>query len=186
MSLLRLLLRRDVSSAALALLALVASHHSHSQAAPAPQAPAPVAQAAPSMPPPTPEQLVIQAASEKEHRREMDVLGIKSLRRGADGDRKSPYAANYDESKADVYPTLPDPLTLRNGKRVTSAKVWWTKRRPEIAEDFDREILGRTPANTPSVKWEIVSTKEEKNGDVPVVTKELIGHVDNAVDPAIK
>ena len=116
----------------------------------------------------------------------MDVLEIKSLRRGADGDRKSPYAANYDESKADVYPTLPDPLTLRNGKRVTSAKVWWTKRRPEIAEDFDREILGRTPANTPGVKWEIVSTKEEKNGDVPVVTKELIGHVDNAIDPAIK
>ena len=116
----------------------------------------------------------------------MDVLGIKELRRGADGDPKSPNAANYDESKADVYPTLPDPLLLNNGKRVTSAKVWWAKRRPEIVELFDREIYGRMPANTPKVIWELVSTKQEKNGDVPVVTKELKGHVDNSIDPAIK
>ncbi len=116
----------------------------------------------------------------------MDLLGIKTLRRGADGDRNSPNAANYDESKADVYPTMPDPLMLKNGKRVTSAKVWWSKRRPEIAEDFDREILGRTPTVTPKVTWEVVSTKDEKNGDIPVITKELIGHVDSSADPSIK
>jgi hypothetical protein len=130
--------------------------------------------------------LAIQAASQKEHQREMDLLGIKSLRHGADGDKNSPYAANYDESKADVYPTLPDPLVLKNGKRVTTAKVWWTNRRPEIVEDFDREILGRTPANLPKVNWEVVSTTQETNGAYAVVTKTLRGHVDNAIDPAIK
>jgi dienelactone hydrolase len=127
-----------------------------------------------------------QAASEKDHQRMMDLLGIKELRRGADGDAKSPYAANYDESKADVYPTLPDPLVLKNGKRVTTAQEWWSERRPEIVEDFDREIYGRVPANLPKVTWEVVSTTQEKNGDVPVVTKQLLGHVDNSADPAIK
>jgi hypothetical protein len=115
----------------------------------------------------------------------MDELGIQALRHGADNDPKSPYAANYDESKADLYSTVPDPLLLNNGKRVTSASAWWSQRRPEVVELFDREIYGRTPAHLPSVKWEIVSTVHEKNGDVPVITKTLIGHVDNAADPAI-
>jgi hypothetical protein len=130
--------------------------------------------------------LAVQAASEKDHQRMMDLLGIKELRRGADGDAKSPYAANYDESKADVYPTLPDPLVLKNGKRVTTAAEWWSERRPEIVEDFDREIYGRVPANLPKVTWEVVSTTPEKNGDVAVITKRLLGHVDNSIDPAIK
>jgi len=134
---------------------------------------------------PTPEMLAIQAASEKDHQRAMDALGIKELRPGVDSDVKSPRAANFDESKANVYPNLPDPLVLDNGKRVTSAKMWWTKRRPEIVELFDREIYGRTPANLPTVKWEVVSTTQEKNGDVPVVTKTLVGHVDNSADQKI-
>ncbi len=144
-------------------------------------------------PPPTPEQLAIQAASEKEHQREMDLLGIQHLRPGVDGDPKSPRAANYDESKADVYPNLPDPLKLENGKRVTSAKMWWMKRRPEIVELFNRDIYGFVPPNTPKVNWELVSADRETipadrviGGDFRVVTKRLIGHVDNSADPAIK
>jgi hypothetical protein len=136
-------------------------------------------------PAPTPEQLAQRAATEKDHQHMMDLLGIKELRPGANNDPASPNMANYDESKANVYPTLPDPLLLKNGKRVTSAKVWWTERRPEIVEDFDREILGRVPANLPKVTWEVVSTTLEKVGDVSVVTKELVGHVDNSSDPRI-
>ena len=63
----------------------------------------PAAQTAPARPAPTPEQLATQAASEKDHQRMMDLLGIKALRPGASGDPKAPNAANYDESKADVY-----------------------------------------------------------------------------------
>ena len=129
--------------------------------------------------------LAIQAASEKDHQRVMDELGIKQLRPGADSDAKSPHAANYDESKADVYPTLPDPLLLANGKRVTTARAWWTQRRPQIVELFDREVYGRTPAHLPGVTWQVVSTVNEKNHDFPVVTKTLVGHVDNAADPKI-
>jgi hypothetical protein len=149
------------------------------------------APATPTPPPPprftpTPEQLAIQAASEKDHQRLMDLLGIKQLRRGADGDAKSPFAANYDESKADVYLALPDPLVEKSGKPVRTAAEWWKERRPEIVEEFDREILGRAPANLPKVTWEVVSTTAEKIGDVPVVTKRLLGHVDNSSYPQIK
>ncbi len=116
----------------------------------------------------------------------MDLLHITSLRRGADGDPKSPNAANYDESKANADLKLPDPLRLKNGKKVTTAKMWWKKRRPEIVEDFDREIYGRVPRNTPKVNWEVVSTTKEMNGDVPVITKRLSGHLDNSAYPPVK
>ena len=172
------MLRMTCCRLAVLLLVLSGAMRLAAQAAPAPQ-PAP-------RPAPTPEQLAMQAASEKDHQRLMDLLGIKELRHGADNDPKSPFMANYDESKANVYPNLPDPLLLKNGKRVTSAKVWWSKRRPEIVEDFDREILGRVPANTPNVTWEVVSTTQEKVGDVPVITKKLAGHVDNSAYPSIK
>jgi len=105
----------------------------------------------------------------------MDLLHITSLRPGIAGS-----AANMDESKANPYPNLPDPLILNNGKKVKTAKVWWAKRRPEIVEFFDREIYGRVPANTPKVNWEVISAKKEMNGDVPVITKKLVGHVDNS------
>ena len=121
----------------------------------------------------------------QDHQRIMDSLHITSLRRGADGDPKSPNAANYDEEKAKPDPKLPDPLTLNNGKKVTTAKVWWDARRPEIVEEFDREVYGRAPKVTPKVTWEVTSTLREMNGDVPVVTKKLVGHVDNSEYPAI-
>jgi hypothetical protein len=143
-------------------------------------------QAAPATrPAPTPEQLAMRAAAEKDHQRLMNLLGIKELRPGSSYDSKSPNLTNYDESKANVYPNLPDPLLLKNGKRITSAQQWWTKRRPEIVEDFDREILGRVPANLPKVTWEVVNTTQEKIGGVPVVTKHLAGHVDNSAYPKI-
>jgi hypothetical protein len=128
----------------------------------------------------------VHLTAEQDHQRIMDLLHITSLRRGADGDAKSPYAANYDEAKANPYPKLPDPLTLKNGKVVKSAKEWWELRRPEIVEDFDREVYGRAPRETPAVVWEVTSALREMNGDVPVVTKKLVGHVDNSACPSIK
>src|SRR5690242_5225136 len=63
--------------------------------------------------------------------------------------------------------------------------MWWNQRRPEIVELFDREIYGRVPKNVPKVKWEVTGTKNEMNGDVPVITKELVGHVDNSSYPDV-
>jgi hypothetical protein len=122
--------------------------------------------------------------SEQDHQRIMELLHISSLRHGPDGDPKSPNAANVDESKVPRY-TLPDPLLLKNGKKVDSAAAWWNQRRPEIMEDFDREIYGRMPENTPKVIWEAKSVTKEMNGDLPVMTKELVGHVVNTAYPLV-
>jgi hypothetical protein len=134
---------------------------------------------------PVPTPTVLTA--EQDHQLLMDQLKIKKLRPGANPRSTDPASQpNYDEAKANPYPNLPDRLTLKNGKKVKDAKTWWSKRRPEIVEDFDREIYGRVPKNVPKVSWEITSTTQEKNGDIPVVTKKLLGHVDNSSYPAIK
>jgi hypothetical protein len=126
------------------------------------------------------------AATEQDHRHMMDLLHITSIRRGKDGNNtNSPFYANYDEAKANPFPKLPDALVLKNGEKVTTAEMWWKQRRPEIVEDFDREIYGRVPANLPKVNWEATSTTTETNGTVPVITKKLVGHVDNSSDTNI-
>jgi GH35 family endo-1,4-beta-xylanase len=129
----------------------------------------------------------IRNLTEQDYKHMLSQLNITSIRQGANGnDPKAPNAANYDEAKANPYPVLPDPLVLKNGQKVTDAKTWWSKRRPEIVEDFDREIYGRMPANTPAVKWETVAVINDLVGDIPAITKRLIGHVDNSSYPSIK
>src|SRR5580692_884255 len=129
----------------------------------------------------------VKMTKDEDHKRTMDLLHITELRKGKAGrDKTDPNFANYDESKANPYPDLPDPLTLKNGKKVTKASDWWSKRRPEIVEDFDREVYGRVPKVTPKVKWEVSNTTTGKNGDVDIITKQLVGVVDNSMDPDIE
>ena len=52
--------------------------------------------------------------------------------------------ANYDESKVPNY-TLPDPLTLEDGAKVTDAATWRERRRPEIMSLFQEHVYGRSP-----------------------------------------
>src|SRR5579863_7964514 len=126
-----------------------------------------------------------QTAAE-DHQNMMDQLGIKALRPGPSGNESAPNHANYDEATANPYPNLPDVLTTKNGRKVVSKAMWWDQRRPEIVEDFDREVLGRVPANVPKVVWEVAKSVEAKLGGHPVSGKQLVGHVDNAADPEIK
>ena len=123
----------------------------------------------------------VKLTSQEDHKRMLNLLKIKELRRGADGfNQKAKNAANYDESKANPYPDLPDPLVFANGKKVDTAEAWRKRRRPEIVEDFDREVYGRVPKTVPKVKWEVKSTDEAKVGELAVVTKRLVGRVDNS------
>lgn len=126
----------------------------------------------------------INKLTQIDYKKMLSQLNISSTRPGPSGNPQAPNAANSDESKVPSY-TLPDPLTLKNGKKATDAKTWWNKRRPEIVEDLDREIYGHTPKNIPKVNWEVVSTTNEMNGSFPVITKKLIGHVDNSSYPQI-
>jgi hypothetical protein len=122
----------------------------------------------------------VQLTREEDHARTMKELGLTALPRGA----VSASVETYDESKANPYPTLPDPLVMKNGRKVTSAALW-RARRAEILEDFEREVYGRRPKVTPKVTWEVKSTTNGMNGEVPVVTKELVGHVDNSAYPQV-
>ena len=65
----------------------------------------------------------LQLTAQQDHKLMMEALKIKSLRPGANGmNRNAPNAANYDESKANPYPNLPDPLVLKDGEKVTTAR----------------------------------------------------------------
>jgi lysophospholipase L1-like esterase len=113
-----------------------------------------------------------------DHQNMMDQLGVKKLRGGPNPNDQS----TFDEATANPYASsMPDVLTMKNGTKVTQADQW-PARRAEIQEDFEREIYGRIPANTPKVTWEVTATTQGTNGGVPIVTKTLVGHVDNSGD----
>jgi lysophospholipase L1-like esterase len=121
----------------------------------------------------------------EDHQNMMEQLGIRALRPGPSGNEAAPNHANYDESKANPFPDLPDVLTLKNGQKVTTPEVWWKERRPEIVEDFEREVIGRVPNDLPAVRWTVEKTVQSTIASHPVIGKRLVGHVDNAAFPAI-
>jgi lysophospholipase L1-like esterase len=121
----------------------------------------------------------------EDHQNMMDQLGIKALRPGPSGNENAPNHANYDESKANPFPDLPDTLILKNGRKVTSAEMWWRERRPEIVEDFEREVIGRVPKNVPKVTWTVVNSENAMVASHPVIKQQLVGHVDNSSYPLI-
>jgi hypothetical protein len=124
-------------------------------------------------------------ATEADHQQMMRQLGITQLRPGPSGDEKAPDHANYDEAHANPYPEYPDPLRMKDGSRVTTAAQWYDKRRPQIVEDFEREVLGRVPARTPAVSFSVKAAENERIGAVSISTTLLMGHLDNSEDPAI-
>jgi hypothetical protein len=127
-----------------------------------------------------------QNATEADHRYMTDVLHLKTLRPGANGlNPKAPNADNTDEAWANPYPNLPNPLVSNSGVPITTPKLWWRLRRPEIVQDFDRDIYGYVPRNVPKVTWILVREVHGRSHGVAIITRHLIGHVDNSIDPAI-
>jgi hypothetical protein len=57
------------------------------------------------LPPPA-----VNWTADQDHQNMMDQLGIKALRPGPSGNESDPNHANYDETKANPYPDLPDVL----------------------------------------------------------------------------
>ncbi len=123
--------------------------------------------------------------AEQDHQNMMEQLGIKALRPGPSGNEKAPNHANYDESRANPFIDIPDPLTLNNGQKVTTAKMWRDQRRPELIEMFEKYVYGRVPGSVPKVSWTVTATDHEMIGFTPVIAKDLIGMVDNSSYPAI-
>ncbi len=149
-----------------------------------------LSQAMAQRPAATPQQQAAQKAladaTQADRNNMMQQLHITAMRPPRNGsDSTAANFTNYDESKANPYPDLPDPLTFKNGKKVTTA-AQWPARRKEIMEDLDREMYGRLPKNIPGVTWIVDSAVNEKIGGIAVKTKYLTGKVDNSSYPQIE
>ena len=71
-------------------------------------------------------------------------------------------------------------------KRLPLLRCGGNERRPEIVEDFEREVIGRVPPKVPPVTWTVVSNVTDGLvGKLPASGKRLVGHVDNSACPAI-
>ena len=75
----------------------------------------------------------------------------------------SPDEIIYDESKVPDY-TLPDPLVFSDGTRVTDAKAWREKRRPEILKLFQDYMYGKSPGRLKETTFEVTSSNESLDG----------------------
>jgi hypothetical protein len=63
---------------------------------------------------------------------------------------------NYDESKIPAY-TLPDPLRLANGKKITAQQQWVSQQRQTILELFKKNVYGEFPAPLDGIKFNTLS-----------------------------
>jgi hypothetical protein len=122
-------------------------------------------------------------AGYNDHKNMEDQLGIKTLRPGKSGSNQT--GKGFDEATAnDWMPTMPDVLTMKNGAKVTT-KEQWAKRRAEILEDFESEVYGRIPKETPKITWEISEPTQGNQNGVATVTRRITGRVDNSAFPQI-
>ncbi|HVJ84832.1 MAG TPA: hypothetical protein VM452_04260 [Caulifigura sp.] len=129
---------------------------------------------------------VVTFTTQEDHQQMLGQLGIRKLRPGPSGNESAPNHANYDEALANPYPELPPLLTCQDGSQVATSREWIAKRRPEIVELFEREVLGRVPANVPNVTWKVVEEKEISLGEIPVIETMLEGTADNTRCPEIE
>jgi hypothetical protein len=91
------------------------------------------------------------------------------IRRAATG-----HVSNYDEAKVGDY-ILPDPLVLANGEPVTTAALWFNRRRAEILELYRENIYGRVPDTAPPVRFTVGATDPQALGGT-AVQQEIIAH----------
>jgi hypothetical protein len=84
--------------------------------------------------------------------------------------RATGHVSNYSEEKIRPY-TLPDPLVMANGERVTGAEQWFKARRPEILKFYREEIYGRVPPGTPKVTWEVTETDANARGGTAILRR---------------
>ena len=180
-ALVRVLLTRSGIAAAAGLFTLSVGVIAQQPATP--QAPAAAPAAPPAAgPPPNPN----AAATAADHKNMMDAARHQGAASRSERQRVGAEPRQLRRGRSPIrIPNLPDPLTLKNGKKVTSADVWWKQRRPEIVEDFDREVLGRVPRTCRRSRGACNRTEQFEVGGRPVVGKELIGAVDNSAYPEI-
>jgi hypothetical protein len=91
---------------------------------------------------------IVKFTTKEDHGNMLTQLGITRLRPGPNGNETAPNHANYDEALANPFPHLPELLVCQDGTVVKTKDEWIERRRPEIVELFEKEVIGRIPATT--------------------------------------
>jgi len=139
----------------------------------------------PAAPPSAADRAAIAVASRAERDRELKLLGISEMQPPASAyDIGKPGNANYDESKANPYPKLPEVLIMKDGTRVTTPEQW-KNRRAELKAMFDEDVYGKYPMHIPKVTWSVDSVETMTVQGIPALVKHVTGHVDNSSYPSI-
>jgi hypothetical protein len=99
-------------------------------------------------------------------------------------DAQTPAEANYDESRVPAY-TLPDPLVMADGRRVTSAAQWRRERRPELLKLFADHVYGRTPVMDAPVATTVTDTDAKALGGKATRRQVTIGFGNRPNGPAM-
>ncbi len=128
---------------------------------------------------------IITFTTQQDHDNMKQQLGIKALRPGPSGNEAAPNRANYNENTANPCPILPEILISNSGKKIKTVEQWTAARKPELFEEFEKNIYGRQPNNIPKVSWKIKIIDREIVNRIPVLAKEIIGIVDNTACPEI-
>ena len=84
----------------------------------------------------------------------------------------SGHFTNYDQDDVPPY-TLPDPLVMNDGRRVTTAEMWTNERRAEIIDLFKDNIYGRVPEDElPKIIWEV----RQEDRTETTISKTIVGY----------
>ncbi|WP_019603900.1 hypothetical protein [Teredinibacter turnerae] len=121
--------------------------------------------------------------ADQDHAQLLHVLGIENLRRGADGNADSPFAANTDETKANAALTSLPPLLQSVGGRPLASATDWEANRPALLNTFSQEIYGYVPGAAPELHWQAGSTTPLANSGAAAVRQRFTAtlvHPENA------
>lgn len=111
------------------------------------------------------------------------VLGM-SLLATTSAAEAQPEGFNYDEDKVPAY-TLPDPLTLHNGEKVTDAAMWRQKRRPEILALLESQMFGKAPGKPPGLTFKVMKVTHDALGGKATRKEIRIAFNDRTDGPAM-
>ncbi len=70
---------------------------------------------------------------------------------------------NTDPAQIPAY-TLPDALTMQDGRKVTTPAQWYDERRPELLELFETQMYGKAPGPIDNMRWEIAEEGSALDG----------------------
>jgi hypothetical protein len=94
---------------------------------------------------------------------------------------------NQDESKVAPY-TLPDPLTMSDGRKVTTSAQWQEARRPEVMRLFQANVYGAVPKASSPIRTTFQVRSEDRHalGGSAVRREITIRFSDRAAGPQME